>query len=154
MRISDDFNPYYHSTGDTLNKLDLPYATKFVRATVATLADLAEVLPPGVRVTHAGPGAVTAGRPTTLTIQYGNPGPNPATGVVITDTLSPGLSYMGDDSGFIMTQPAGGTLMWQVGYVAPYSRSTFVMTASVGTTLPARHSVDQHGGYYGGDCRR
>jgi uncharacterized repeat protein (TIGR01451 family) len=133
----DDFNPYYHSADDTLDKLDLPYATKFVRATVATLADLAEVLPPGVRVTHSGPGTVIPGRPTALTIQYGNPSPNPATGVVITDTLGPGLSYAGDDSGFVMTQPVSGTVMWQVGYVAPYGRSAFVVTASTETSLPA-----------------
>jgi uncharacterized repeat protein (TIGR01451 family) len=132
----DDFNPYYHRASDTLDKLDLPYATKFVRATVATLADLAEVLPPGVRVTHFGPSTVIAGRPLTLTIQYGNPSPNPAMGVVITDTLSSGLSYVGDDSGFAMTQPVSGTQVWQVSDVAPYGRGTFVVTASAEAALP------------------
>jgi hypothetical protein len=136
-----DFNPYYHSTSDTLDKLDLPYATKFVRTTVATLADLAEVLPPGIRVEHSGPGAVMVSRPTTLTIQYSDPSPYPAAGVVITDTLSSGLSYVGDDSGFTMTQPVSGTMMWQVGDVAPYSRGTFVVTASARTTLPAGAQV-------------
>jgi uncharacterized repeat protein (TIGR01451 family) len=132
----DDFNLYYHSADDTLDTLDLSYATKFVRATVATLADLAEVLPPGVRVTHSGPSTVMAGRPLTLTIQYGNPSPNPATGVVITDILISGLSYVGDNSGFTVTQPASSTVAWQVGDVAPYSRSTFVVTASAEAALP------------------
>ncbi len=132
-----DFNPYYHRTSDTLDKLDLPYATKFVRATVAALADLAEVLPPGVRVTHSGPSTVIAGSPIALTIQYGNPSPNPATDVVITDTLGPGLSYTTDDSGFAPTQPISGTMVWQIGDVAPYSRSTFVVTVSTETALPA-----------------
>jgi uncharacterized repeat protein (TIGR01451 family) len=131
-----DFNPYYHSTDDTLDKLDLPYAQKFVQTTVATLAELAEIIPPGVRVEHIGPDMVTTGTLTTLTVQYADPGPDPATGVVITDTLSPGLTYIEDSSGFTATQPVSGTVVWQVGNVMSYTRSPFVVTASVAATLP------------------
>jgi uncharacterized repeat protein (TIGR01451 family) len=131
-----DFNPYYHKTSDTLDKLDLPYATKFVQATVATLAELAEIIPPGVNVEHGGPAMVMPGSLTSLVIQYANPGPDPAAGVVITDTLSPGLTYVEDNSESPVTQPEGDTIVWQVGDVAPYSRGSFVVTATVGATLP------------------
>ena len=42
-RIEDDendFNPYYHTTSDTLATLNIPYFTNFVRASVATTAHL------------------------------------------------------------------------------------------------------------------
>jgi uncharacterized repeat protein (TIGR01451 family) len=138
MVIEDfqDFNPYYHKTSDTLDKLDLPYAAKFVQATVATLAELAEIIPPGVSVEHGGPATAMAGRLTPLVIQYANPGPNPASGVVITETLSPGLTYVEDASGFSATQPEGGTVVWQIGDLAPYARVSFVVTATVEAALP------------------
>jgi uncharacterized repeat protein (TIGR01451 family) len=133
----EDFNPYYHQTSDTLSKLNLPYATRFVQATVATLAELAEIIPPGVRVTHPGPGAVMTDTVTALTVEYANPGPNLATNVMITDTLSPGLTYLDDSSGFTVTQPVSGTVVWQVGEVLSYTQSSFVVTVSVATNLPA-----------------
>lgn len=132
-----DFNPYYHSTNDTLDKLDLPYARKSVQTTVATLAELAEMIPPGVRVEHTGPGAVMTNTLTALTVTYSNPGPDPATGVVITDTLSAGLTYVEDSSGFSVTQPSSGTVVWQTGDVMSHTQSSFVVTASVAATLPA-----------------
>jgi hypothetical protein len=55
---------------------------------------------------------------------------------VITDTLSPGLTYVEDNSGYPVTQPDGGTIVWQIGDVAPYSRGSFVVTATVGAALP------------------
>lgn len=133
-----DFNwDNYHKTSDTLDKLDLPYAEEFVQTTVATLAELAEIIPPGVRVEHTGPGAVMTDTLTALMVTYSNPGPDPATGVVITDTLSPGLTYAEDSSEFTVTQPISGTIVWQVEDVAPYTRNSFVVTASVAATLPA-----------------
>ena len=131
-----DFNPDYHRTGDTLDKLNLPYATKFVQSTVATLAELAEIIPPGVNVEHAGPVTVATGRLTPLVIQYANPSPDQAIAVVITDTLSPGLTYVEDNSGFPASQPDGGSIVWQVGDLAPHTRGSFVVTASVEAALP------------------
>jgi uncharacterized repeat protein (TIGR01451 family) len=131
-----DFNPYYHQTSDTLGTLDLPYAAKFVQTTVATLAELAEIIPPGVRVEHIGSGAVMTDTLTALTITYANPGLDPATGVVITDTLSPGLTYVEDSNGFTMTQPVSGTVVWQVGDMMSHTQSSFVVTASVAAALP------------------
>ncbi len=37
----NDFNPYYHTTADTVDKLDAAYFTAFVKASVATAAHLA-----------------------------------------------------------------------------------------------------------------
>ncbi len=131
-----DYNPNYHKTTDTLDKLDLSYATKFVQATVATLAELAEIIPPGVNVEHAGPATVMTGTLTALTVQYANPGPNQTTDVVITETLSPGLTYVVDDSGVPATQPDSGTVVWPVGGLAPYTRGSFAVTAAVQADLP------------------
>jgi len=39
----DDFNPYYHSVNDTLNRLDTTYFTAYVKAVVGTVAQLAAV---------------------------------------------------------------------------------------------------------------
>ena len=36
----NDFNPFYHSRNDTLDKLDMDYYTEFVKATVGTLAHM------------------------------------------------------------------------------------------------------------------
>ena len=44
MEDLQDYNPYYHRTSDTLDRLNLPYATKFVETTVATLAELVPVI--------------------------------------------------------------------------------------------------------------
>jgi hypothetical protein len=41
-----DFTPYYHTTGDLLNTLDITYFTDFVKAAVGTLAHMG-CLPPG-----------------------------------------------------------------------------------------------------------
>ncbi|MBC7262089.1 MAG: Zn-dependent exopeptidase M28 [Chloroflexi bacterium] len=40
-----DFNPYYHSTNDTLSRLQTQLMVEFTKACVATLAELASVLP-------------------------------------------------------------------------------------------------------------
>jgi uncharacterized repeat protein (TIGR01451 family) len=141
MLAIEDFQDFnwdnYHKTSDTLDKLDLPYAEEFVQTTVATLAELAEIIPPGVRVEHTGSGAVMTDTLTALAVTYSNPGPDPATGVVITDILSPGLTYAEDSSEFTVTQPVSGTIVWQVEDVVPYTRNSFVVTASVAATLPA-----------------
>jgi hypothetical protein len=136
-----DYNPYYHKTSDTLDKLDLSYATKFVQTTVATLAELAEIIPPGVSVEHSGPDGVVAGRLEELTVAYSDPGPDAASGVVMTETLSPGLTYIEDSSGFSVTQPVSGTIVWQGGDLMPHTRSSFVISVSVATDLPVGAAV-------------
>jgi hypothetical protein len=134
----DDFNPYYHSTGDTLDKLDLPYATHVVQASVATLAELAEIIPPGINVQQRGPASVTAGEMVTLGIGYTVPGPDAAAGVVLTATLGSGLQYVADNSDLPLTRPGDGVLVWSVGNLPAYSRQAFVYTTTVAATaLPS-----------------
>jgi hypothetical protein len=43
----DDFTPYYHTTGDQLSSLNIPYFTEFVKASVGTVASMAGLLPEG-----------------------------------------------------------------------------------------------------------
>ena len=45
----DDFSPYYHSTGDQLETLDLNYFTEFVKAAVGTFAHMGCLLDEDVR---------------------------------------------------------------------------------------------------------
>ena len=37
----EEWNPYYHTRGDTLDTLNMPYFTRYVKAAVGTLAHLA-----------------------------------------------------------------------------------------------------------------
>jgi uncharacterized repeat protein (TIGR01451 family) len=126
-----DYNPHYHTITDTLEYLDLSYAAGFVGATVAAVAELAGMLPPGVRVTQAGPPRLAPGAAVTFTVDYGAPGPDSALGIVVTHTLSPGLTYLKDSSGLAATSPASGTLVWQAGDLSAYARRSFVVTAAV-----------------------
>lgn len=41
---TEDFNPYYHTTADTLEAINLPYARRIVQAIVGTVAQLAELV--------------------------------------------------------------------------------------------------------------
>lgn len=59
-----DFNPFYHTTNDRLQNLDLGYFTEFVRASVGTFAHMADCLVVGDldgHVTAAGDGSPLAG---------------------------------------------------------------------------------------------
>ncbi len=130
-----DFNLYYHTTSDTLTHVDLPFAAGFVKGTTATLAELAQIIPPGLRIGHWGIGPVTPGAQTTLTVTYDNPGPDEVTGVVITDTLSAELTYVGDHSGLPTSQPSPGVVVWQAGTLAPHTRQSFTVMAEVDAGL-------------------
>jgi len=47
-RAGTNWNPYYHSTGDTVGTLDLPYVTEMVQLGLASMAELAEPYVVGV----------------------------------------------------------------------------------------------------------
>ena len=130
-----DLNPSYHTTGDALDKLDLPYMRGIVQAAVATVAERGEIITPGVSIAQSGPDMVVPGMPVTITVCYANPGPDPAASVVITETFGPGLDYLSDNSGIPALQPASGTVVWRAGTVAPHALASFVVTASVSATL-------------------
>ncbi len=104
----DDFTPYYHTTGDTLSTLNIPYFTQFVRATVGTAAHLAE-LPEGELsglVYEAGSGAPVAGAIVEAELS--------ASQVWSTTTASDGVYQLTLPSG---TYTARATGPWHTSYV-------------------------------------
>ena len=44
-------NPWYHNTGDQIGRVNLDYVTRFARASLATLAELAGLIPPTPTIT-------------------------------------------------------------------------------------------------------
>lgn len=130
-----DFNPYYHSVADTFVKLDMSYAVDFARATVATLAELAEPWGPNLAVSKSGPTMVFAGSDITYTLTYSNAGTEQASGVLLTDTYTTGLTYVGDDSGLVHTEPFPNTLVWSLNDVATDTAQAFVVTMTAASEL-------------------
>ncbi|MHB1293681.1 MAG: M20/M25/M40 family metallo-hydrolase [Anaerolineae bacterium] len=129
---SADHNAYYHTTSDTLSALNLPYATRMAQATLATVADLAGLIPPGMRVAQSGPQTLGVGQQILLTVQYSNPGPDAASDVALSGRFGSGLAYVSDTSGLAVEHTADG-VRWRVGDLAPYTRRTFQLTLQCGT---------------------
>lgn len=130
-----DFNPYYHTTEDTLDKINRSYFTQMVQAIVGTVTRLARPVGPDLRVVQEGPAAVMPGQMVTFTLAYSNAGTGSAAGVVLTDTLSYGLAYDSDSSSFPRTFDAAGRVMWDVGEVYAGTGGTIVLTATVLSSL-------------------
>ncbi|HID87178.1 MAG TPA: DUF11 domain-containing protein, partial [Anaerolineae bacterium] len=85
------------------------------------------------------PAEIKPGRRITYTIVYSNTGTETAQNVVITDTLSPGVSFVGASP-----SPSGGSGLvryWSVGPLEPEARGTIRLTGLVTTELPAGQVV-------------
>ncbi len=101
--------------------------------TVATSADLA--------VTAGGPSTVTAGTSATYTVTLTNNGPSDAQGVVLTDTLPTGASFVsitpaaGNLDGFSFGQSAGSVTETATGAVAAGHSDTFTVVVSAASGL-------------------
>ena len=121
----DDFNDYYHTTSDTLDRLNMTYYTNYVRASVGTAAHLAGPLPPpALRIgKSAAANPVTVGAGLTYTLRVTNTG-GIATGVTISDTLPAYTQFAWADGGGSL---AGGSVTW--------SGLTLAAGASVTRTL-------------------
>ena len=80
----------------------------------------------------ASSGTVTVGSNVNFTITVTNNGPSDATGVQITDTMSPGLSYVSS----VPSQGTytSGTGLWDIGAMASGASVTLTLTARVTTT--------------------
>ncbi|MFL5737671.1 MAG: hypothetical protein ACJ76P_10065 [Actinomycetota bacterium] len=90
--------------------------------TVAKLADLS--------VTKSdGADPVVAGNNLTYTISVTNNGPSDTTGVVVTDAVPAGTSFVSADSG---GSQAAGTVTWNVGALADGASATMHVTVAVG----------------------
>jgi uncharacterized repeat protein (TIGR01451 family) len=91
-------------------------------------------------VTSSGPSSITAGTNATYTITITNNGPNPAQGVVLTDTLPAGSTLVsftktaGPDS-FTLGQNGGTATQTATANIAAGSTDTFSLTVSAPSSL-------------------
>ncbi|MCU0509219.1 MAG: M28 family peptidase [Anaerolineae bacterium] len=114
----DDFNPYYHTTGDKLSALNIDYFTEYVKAAVAETAHMSGCLVTGTlhgNVTSAHDGTAIGGAEITLTDAaarsyklktsgsggYNQPVPPSAYGAGVTaygfaDATGSGIAVVGD----------------------------------------------------------
>ncbi len=131
------------------NNGSLPAAR--VTTTVVEQADVA--------ATKTGPASVTAGSTYSYAINVSNAGPSAAAGVVVTDTLPAGVTFVsatggGASSGGVVTWPAipslanGSSQSWTVSVTAPASGTLTNVVASASTTAdpdPANNDGSQPG---------
>ena len=68
-------------------------------------------------------------------LSLSNTGSVTATGIVLTDVLPAGLSYVDDDAGPLPAQPVNGTFVWSLDDLPPAAAITFHLTASVGVSV-------------------
>ncbi|MBT8212231.1 MAG: DUF11 domain-containing protein, partial [Acidimicrobiia bacterium] len=78
-------------------------------------------------VKSVSPAAVTVGDSTTFTVTVTNQGPDAATGVVVTDTLPSGVTFVSSTAG----SESGGVITVPVGALAVGAQSTFSVTVTV-----------------------
>jgi PKD repeat protein len=123
----NDFNPYYHGSGDTSSNNDLTYFTNFVKASIATYAHMSGCLiAPGWldgHVTAAGTG-------------------DPLTGVEITTVPSlDGIQAITDPNGYYtMTLPANTyTVTAALNGYTPQSVETIITSGEITTQDFALH---------------
>lgn len=102
--------------------------THWIRTLCPFVADL--------QATKSGPAEAEPGSLATYQMGLSNQGNTTANQVRLTDTLPIGVSYVDDTSGFPMSQPVTGTLVWQVADLPAGTAVTF----DVHTTLPANFS--------------
>ncbi|MCI0393958.1 MAG: lamin tail domain-containing protein [Chloroflexi bacterium] len=82
-----------------------------------------------------GPTTAVAGSHIAYTLSLANLGNLTATGVLLTDTLPAGLGYIGDDSGFPVSQPTPGTLVWQISPLLAGGSTSFNLTATIASNV-------------------
>ncbi|MGD1993532.1 MAG: lamin tail domain-containing protein, partial [Anaerolineae bacterium] len=104
-------------TGDLTNVVTA--ATTLTEAAPAnnTAARTTRVLTPApaLGLAKSGPPFITPGLPLTCHIALSNTGNLPATGVVVTDTLPPGMAFITHTSPLTFVHVASDTLVWHVG---------------------------------------
>jgi uncharacterized repeat protein (TIGR01451 family) len=93
-----------------------------------------DLLLPDVGVQKTGAAWALYDSTITYTVVYSNSGDGLAAGVVITDILPIGVSYVRDDSGLDHTEPTSGTHVWQVGQVTAGHGDTFYVVVKLGSS--------------------
>ena len=84
-----------------------------------------------IALAKSGPAGASPGDTVTYTLSLSNQGDLPADGIVITDTLPTGLTYISDTSGLPLTMPGPGILVWSVGSLTPAQTVTFDLSISI-----------------------
>jgi cardiolipin synthase len=90
---------------------------------------------PGLAVTKTGPQVVTPGFDFASHIALSNTGASLITGVIVTDVLPLGLSFVSQTSSFTFAQPATDTLVWQVGQLPSDALRLITFTLRPAETL-------------------
>lgn len=89
-------------------------------------------------VTVAAPSGVVTSGTFTYTLTATNNGPDPATGVVVTDLLSPSLTFVSSDCG---ATELAGTVTWNIGAMANGASATCTVTVSMGAVCAVVDNV-------------
>jgi uncharacterized repeat protein (TIGR01451 family) len=93
---------------------------------------------PDLFVVKTGPATATFEQVITYTMSWGNEGTTAAPNVRLTDTLPAWVEYVSDSSGFALTQPSPGILVWEVSPdpVLPGGDGSFEVTVQVTVAQP------------------
>jgi uncharacterized repeat protein (TIGR01451 family) len=93
---------------------------------------------PDLFVVKTGPATATFEQVITYTMSWGNEGATAAPNVRLTDTLPAWVEYVSDSSGFALTQPSPGILVWEVSPdpVLPGGDGSFEVTVQVTVAQP------------------
>lgn len=89
-------------------------------------------------VTVAAPSGVVTTGTFTYTLTATNGGPDPATGVVVTDLLSPSVTFVSSDCG---ATELAGTVTWNIGAMANGGSATCTLTVSMGAVCAVVDNV-------------
>jgi uncharacterized repeat protein (TIGR01451 family) len=114
-------------SGKSSNILTRPTVTLFYdSAERNSRFTICQINPPNLTISKSGPVTAIAGQAITYTLSVTNSGGQPATGLVINDTLPAGAGYV---SGGTL---AGNTVTWSVASLGPGAmvQQTFVVTAT------------------------
>jgi len=90
---------------------------------------------PGLSLAKLGPSVATAGFTLTCRLLVGNTSDLTATSVVVTDSLPAGLEFITQASLYTFTQPALGTLRWEVGDLPTSVSHLITLTLHAADTL-------------------
>jgi uncharacterized repeat protein (TIGR01451 family) len=92
-------------------------------------------LPPtNIRVSKSGPSLAVPGETVVYTLIVSNQSARDAEGVVLTDTLPSGISYIGNDIGTPST-PSAGVYVWDLGTIQAGAEATYHLTGAVKGTV-------------------
>jgi uncharacterized repeat protein (TIGR01451 family) len=87
-----------------------------------------------IQLIKSAPATVLAGTPLTYELRVGNTGTVPLTGVVLTDTIPEGTTFVSADSGGLFSA-GSGTVAWNIGTMAPGQQQMVTLTVLVGAKL-------------------